>query len=394
MRILFLSPRFPYPPLKGEQLRTYQFIKNLKQMGNQVILVTFFREQDRPYLPEMEKLCTEMHLIRIPPWEKAMNFFWVLFSGIPLQTFPFFSKEAQKTIGLLIKQHKVDVVQIELIRMAHYLRDLVGFPVVLDLVDSLALNMRRRFERENLILKMPFYLEWRKMQAYEGKICREAEKLLVVSGSEKAAVGGGSKIAIVPVGVDLKTIKPEAQKPRVPGRIIFTGNLSYFPNSDAVKYFMKNVFPLIKKRRPDAVFCVVGANPPKWLKRLHNGRDVLITGSVKDIYEHIKTAAVSVAPLRSGTGMQIKVIEALACRTAVVATNLAIGGIKCEDGKHLLIADRPTEFAEKVTELLGNPQKAYKVAEAGFNLINQGYTWDKITEKLMEIYTSLTDMNL
>ena len=387
MKILFLTPRFPYPPLKGEQLRAYNFIKLLSQRGHEIFLLSFGDKNDELHIPRLRKYCGQIKLIRLSLAEKALNFVKCFISRYPMQLFPFFSKKMSAEISCILEDNKIDLAQIELVRMAHFSGYFKKTPVVLDLVDCLALNMQRRHQKEKHFKKAAFYLEWGRMKRYEDHILSGKGRFLVVSNAEKKALGGKNNIDVIPVGIDVpKAASPLSKKMN---KIIFTGNMSYFPNKNAVKHFIKHIFPLIKKEIPSAEFHIVGANPPKKILSLHNGKDIFVHGFVENMSDHIRTSCVAVAPLTTGTGIQIKVLEAMACEVPVVATSCAVQGIDCENGKHVLVADEPKAFAQRVIELMKNEAERIKLASKALQLIKDEYNWTKITDKLTSVYHSV-----
>lgn len=304
-----------------------------------------------------------------------------------MQLFPFFSKRMTEEVDNIVKDNAIDLVQIQLVRMAHYIECFKDIPVVLDLVDCLALNMKRRHQKERHIKKAAFFLEWGRMKKYEDEVLSGRGRFLVVSKAEKEALGNKENIEVIPVGIDLP--KGAGLLPRNRNKIIFTGNMSYFPNGNAVAYFIRHISPLIKNQISSAEFHIVGANPSKKILGFHNGKDIFVLGFVENMFDHIRSSCVSVAPLTTGTGIQNKVLEAMACEVPVVATSCAVQGIDCEKDKHVLVADDPEEFAERVVELMNDPEKRNKITAAALELIKDKYNWSKITDRLISIYERL-----
>ncbi len=385
MKILFLTPRFPYPPLKGEQVRAYNFIKNLSDLGHEIYLLSFCNDNDKGFVSELEKYCKKVICVKVSPLEKILSFIFCLFKGYPIQIFPFFSRNMENQIRQLVQTDKFDIIQIELIRMAHFKNSFRDIPVVIDLVDCLGLNMKRRFEKENILRRIAFYFEWKRMERYERKIVSTNGKYLVVSKAEKNAFDNNKKIEVLPIGIEIidNSVFSKNQN-----KIVFTGNMAYFPNNLAVKYFVKNIFPLIKNQNSLAEFHIVGANPSKKICKMHNGKDIFVHGFVENMFDQIKSACVSVAPLTTGTGVQIKVLEAMASGTPVVATSFAVQGIECESEKHLFVRDDPQSFSQAVIDLMKNEKKREKISSEALKLIKEKYNWRKIVEKLIEIYSS------
>ena len=181
---------------------------------------------------------------------------------------------------------------------------------------------------------------------------------------------------------------PRSTTPIDPGTILFFGAINYFPNADGVTYFVDEVFPRIRDRRPDATFRVLGPGAgPDVLARRGNGVDIV--GMVDDVNPHIDRAAVVVVPLRIGGGTRLKIVEALAKGKAVVSTKLGAEGIDVVDGEHLLLADDPRDIADRVEQVLGDPELARRLGDAGRQLAEERYSWSVVTNRLEQFFDEL-----
>jgi glycosyltransferase involved in cell wall biosynthesis len=188
-------------------------------------------------------------------------------------------------------------------------------------------------------------------------------------------------VDVVPNGVDAGRLAQVTGEPE-PGRLLFTGTLDYAPNADAVRWFSDEVLPLVRARRPDARLTVVGRNPPADVRALDRDGAVEVTGWVDDLAPYQRAAAVTVAPLRSGGGTKLKVLEALAAGRPLVATPIAAEGIDITDGRHLLVRDDAAGFAEAVVELLDDRDRAGALAAAGRELVAQRYDWSVLADAM------------
>lgn len=386
MKILYLAPRFPYYPLKGDQLRDYNQIKLLSKK-HEITLVTFqaadTKEED---IKHMQQYCR----LELVFWNKIRSHLNVLrgsLSRLPLQVGYFTLPAMSDIIKHLLKHNRYDLIHVHLARMAEYVKDHQGIPKVLDLMDAFSLNMRNRAKREKLLFKVVSKVEELRMKNYEKTLCQKFDKVLVVSERDRAALEVQENVSILPLGVDLR--KPKENK-RYRYDLIFTGNMGYFPNQDAVLWFVKEVFPLILKKMPQLNFAIVGDNPSQKIKKLASER-IKVTGFVPSVYDYLAQARLAVAPLRSGSGMQIKVLEAMAAGCPVVATRYVSEGIAhASEGKEIFIApDDAQQFADKVVQVLQNNSLCQQVAKTALNLIEEKYTWNRVVFMLDRIYTEL-----
>jgi glycosyltransferase involved in cell wall biosynthesis len=187
-------------------------------------------------------------------------------------------------------------------------------------------------------------------------------------------------------GVDLQRFQftPDGHQGKT---LVFTGNMSYFPNVNAVTWFANEVFPLIKAAVPDVRFFVVGTNPHPTIQALAQ-RDpaITVTGHVQNMQDYLATATIAVVPMRAGSGMQFKVIEAMACGTPVIVTPYALGGIDVAHEQHLLVAATANEFATQVTRLLQDADLRLRLAHAARQLVVDNYTWERVVSDLEMVY--------
>jgi glycosyltransferase involved in cell wall biosynthesis len=187
---------------------------------------------------------------------------------------------------------------------------------------------------------------------------------------------------VVPNGVDLEHFQP-TDRPRDPTSIVFTGSIDYRPNTDAVTYFVREIFPQIIQGHPDATFMVVGMRPPEQVKSLA-GRNVIVTGQVPDVRPYLARASVVIAPLRMGSGTRLKLLGAMAMGAAVVSTTLGCEGLAVRGGEHLLVADQPHLFARDVVRLLNDPGLASELGRQGRALVEREYGWASAAQRLDE----------
>jgi glycosyltransferase involved in cell wall biosynthesis len=234
-------------------------------------------------------------------------------------------------------------------------------------------------------MKWLFQLETRRMARYEQKLAHSFDQQIVSSPLDKEAIGASETLHVIPNGVNIEDF-PYTENGREDSVIIFTGRMGYFPNAEAAVYFATRVFPLILKQKPDARFLIVGADPPCRVRRLARFPGVEVTGFVLRIQDYLSRAAVFVAPMQAGTGIQNKVLEAMASGVPVVATPYALGGVEAIDGEHLLVAADACGLADQVVRLLRDPTLRRRLARNARQLVEEKYTWERSVAMLEEVY--------
>lgn len=384
MRILFLTPRLPYPPVKGDKSIPFHRIKYLSQR-HEIILLSFIESEEKlRYLPHLDTYCSRVETVLLPPYRSYLNVLRGILSDIPLQVSYYSSAIMRERLEVILSQEEFDLVHAVLLRSAKYLMGNRSLPKVVDLIDALSLNMERRYQAERGVKRVLFKEEWRRVRKFEREVCRNFDKAVVVSHVDRKAIGE-ENVQVVPLGVDSAVFKPPSKKPE-PNVVIFTGNLGYFPNIEAVSYFAEDILPLVAQRIPEVRFLVVGANPSPQITRLDKHPNILVTGTVDSVADHLRKASVAVCPMKSGSGMQFKLLEAMACGVPVVATSVALEGIEVAPGEHVLLADSDEAFAAHVVTLLKDAETRVALARSARRLVERRYSWELSGAQLEHIY--------
>jgi len=234
-------------------------------------------------------------------------------------------------------------------------------------------------------------LEELRVRKYETEILKHFAVGTMVSAFDRdylLALDNSLNLEIVPMGVDLEYFQPSNVQYRP--QLLFTGTMNYFPNYDAVWYFYHKIFPYIKQTRPDVTFYVVGNYPPPKLKRLESNRDIVVTGHVPETRPYFAQSAVFVSPLRGGSGIQVKNLEAMAMGVPVVTTSVGAAGIEAKVGHDLIVADEPKEFADKVIQLLDDQELRREIGQNGRRLVEEKYNWPDVVRRLDKIYEQIS----
>lgn len=387
MKILFLANRVPYPPYRGDKLKIFNLARRLKDR-HELHLLTFAQTQeDLTYKAELEKIFKEVHFVYLPKWKSAINCLGGALSNVPLQVLYFKSAELQKQLDSMLTEHHYDAVHVQHLRMSPYLAGRKDIPRILDLPDAFSLYWERRKAVKRGFLTTIFEnMEQNRVLHYE-KVLDEYNLALTCSAEDLAYLEKTHKtgnLRLLPNGVDLQTFSAHSHDYSHNSTILFTGNMDYAPNVDAVDYFAETVFPFIRAKVPGVKFVIAGQRPVKKVLDLVCD-DVVVTGFVKDLAAMYNTASVVVAPLRFGAGTQNKVLEAMAMGVPVVCSNIGFKGLGIESGQGAIMQTDPERFANSVIELLSSEAMRKSVGQEGMRVIRENFDWD-IVAKMLEGY--------
>jgi sugar transferase (PEP-CTERM/EpsH1 system associated) len=373
MKVLFLVTRLPVPPWRGDQVRAYHQLRLLARRHAITCCALVLRPPPAHLRAEVEALGVRLEVVPLgiagagPSLARAL-----LGDQRPLQVLLYARRGARRRVQRLIASGGFDVVHAQLVRAAAYLPP--DGPAVVDLIDALSENFARRARSEHWPMAMLAAWEAARLRRCEAALTARVP-CLVVSARERAALGGGPLLRVVPNGVDT-TAFAYRDHGRPPARIVFGGNLGYFPNVDAATWLVRDILPRVRRTLPAAEVRLVGARPARTVRALTGTPQVSLAAAVPAMAAELGAATVAVIPLRAGSGLQNKVLEAMAVGTPVVATSQAAAGLEVVAGQHLLIADDAEGLARATVELLGDPARARALAHAARALVERRYRWE------------------
>ena len=382
MNILVLTPYIPYPPNFGGSVRIFHLIRQLARWHN-VHLLSFREERGAGDPKGLEPICKSVTLIPRYVANKRRQQFTSLLSTRSFQWKFHHSDALQVALDRLVREQTIDLILVEFSQMAGY-QFPTGVPVVLDEHNVEFDLLDRMAARESSVVRKFFNsVEAKKFRREEIAACRVAALTLVTSERDGDLLRQHAprlRTATITNGVDCDQFARPAG-PRKPDTAVFVGATHYFPNEEGVLYFLREVFPRIKEKQSRFRFTVVGGKPPMSIVQLQSDA-VQVTGYVNDVRPFMWESSVFVVPLRMGGGTRFKIVEAFAAGIPVVSTRLGAEGIPVEDGRELLLADTPAEFAAAVLRVLANPGLAESLAQAGHEYVRRNFDWSVIGEKL------------
>jgi len=331
MRIFILLSRIPYPLEKGDKLRAFNQIKVLSQKHEIILcaLNTLRKADKQKAFESLQPYCRSVNFIDLPLSGRIFNVLKAFFTRLPLQVGLFFNRRAEKRINNLIKEYQPDHLYGQLVRVAPYLVRQPG-KKTLDYQDAFAYGLKRRVDRSYFPLKTILKLEYKRLSRFERKMFDAFDLKTIISEQDRNLIDhpGKAKIKIIKNGVDFDFFVPRSEAKK--HDIVFTGNMNYPPNVDAARFLIKEIMPLVWAERPETKVLIAGANPHSKVKQL-KGKNVTISGWVDDIRDCYNVSRVFVAPMRLGTGLQNKLLEAMALKIPAVTTPLANAALNATD---------------------------------------------------------------
>lgn len=372
MKILYITHKVPYPLSDGGKLRAFHHIKHLADKHEVVSLSFVKSSEELKGIRELEKYC-KVETVKLSYLRSLFSSFIGLLSTEPLRVWYLKSRGMKRKAKELCKW--ADVVIVQALRMEQYGCE----GNIIDIVDTPSLQIRRAIKHEGFMWRMIWRLELPRILRLEKLMAKKYNRVLVASEADRKALRIGE---VLKNGTGITDIRRNVEQ----NSIMFLGNMEYQPNIDAVEYFLKNIFPSIIREVKDVKFYIVGKNPEKILQ--YRSRNVIVTGFVEDIAEYFAKSKVFVAPLRLGSGIQNKILEALNYEVPVVTTSIVNAGVECVDGKHLYVCDNAELFAKRTIELLQNDKLCDTISKAGKDFLKDNYSWQKIYDQLDNVLTS------
>jgi sugar transferase (PEP-CTERM/EpsH1 system associated) len=382
LRILFLSQRVPYPPNRGDKITTWRLVDRMRR-SHEVTCVAFAHDRDDILAArELDAMGIPTLPIRYHDRWKRLRSTPLLLSGTPLTLGVYGSRRLQATVDRLMPQ--MDLAYAYSSSMGAFLEKHADKPRIMHLGELDSDKWRQYPERVGFPMNLIYRREARTLLEFERRIATTFSENVLCTPVEQAIFREripGASSTVLRNGVDLAYYKPTGSAPWL-GHIVFTGVMNYYPNVDACTFFVNEIFPIVQREFPNAKFTIVGSNPSPEIHKLGRTIGVSVTGYVADTRKILRTAAVSVAPLRIARGIQNKVLEALAMGVPVVATNSAAQGVAGGAGRDYLVADDAASFAEAVCKLLRDPEEAQEQGMRGRRFVEDTYDWEVVFEPL------------
>ncbi|HNZ42443.1 MAG TPA: glycosyltransferase [Bacteroidales bacterium] len=392
MKLFVLLSRVPYPLEKGDKLRAFHHLRCLSKYYD----IHLFCLNDTKLHPQaIEKLslyCKSITIAHLGKKDIYAGLFSALFSGIPFQSGYFFNKKIKKQILAKIQEINPDHIFCQLIRVTEYVKEL-NIPKTLDYQDVFSTGYQRLSTKSSFFMKPLLRIESKRVDKYEKYIFDKFDNKLIISQPDRDAITHAQKneIHVIPNGVDTEYFKPVDLNKEFD--ILFTGNMNYKPNVDGVEYLVKNVLPLLKKKLPAVKILIAGADPHKRVLKLASD-DVTVSGWVEDMRDCYAKSRIFVAPMQIGTGLQNKLLEAMAMKLPCVTSGLANNALQATEDSEILVGYSPEDYADKIVMLLKDREVYNRIANGGYNFILKNYDWETQAERIHGLISGEANMKV
>ena len=385
MKVFFLLPRVPYPTEKGDKLRAYNHLKQLSK-NHEVILCAL--NDDVLHEDAINVLSQYAKSVYILPISKSVIFFNLIktvFTNKPFQVGYFYNKVIAGKIQSIIDFHKPDHIFCQLVRVAEYVRN-SPIPKTLDYQDVFSKGVERRLSTSPFYTKPFLKIEYQRLLKYEHDIFDLFDNKVIISVPDRDLIPHPEreKIVVVRNGVDTSFFKPIEQEKEYD--LLFTGNMGYPPNINAAEYLARKILPKIIQQKPDITLLIAGASPHLRVSVLKS-EHIDVTGWVPDMRECYASAKIFIAPMQIGTGLQNKLLEAMAMQIPCITSPLANQALQAKENIEILIAETPEEYLKHILMLLNDPELARKIALKGYEFVLNNFSWEKESEKIDALIT-------
>lgn len=412
MRVLCLTQIIPYPPDSGPKIKTWHVLCYLSEQGHEITLASFVRTEEQVYVPELKRVCAQVYTVPMRR-SKFKDVIYLLNSQLSQRPFLIERddlREMRNLVDGLLRNEEFDYALADQLSMTQFLipkhANGKGLP-------GLARRPERIFDAHNAVWTIvermrqatPWFLqpvvrvEAQRVKRYEAMLVRDFEHTLAVTTIDEQdllnaveemmpgqAQACAEKITVIPIAVDTARLAPVQRQPGSTN-ILTLGTLYYPPNADGIRWFASEVFPLITRQMPEATLTILGKNPPPDFFQMaaENPGKITVTGYVPELNPYLEKAALMVIPVRAGSGMRVRILEALAQAMPLVTTTVGLEGIDAQHGEEVLVADTPDDFAAAVIRLIGDTELQKKLAQNGRRLAETAYDWRIVLKKLNQV---------
>lgn len=393
MKVLLATSRYPWPPRRGDQMRTVQQLDFLSEAHEVTLLTPAPGPGAPPPPPDLRVRLETYRLHRGPSF--VPGFGRALVKNLPLQSGLFYQPELGRRLRELAAQADLGILQ--LVRLAIHLEDFGRTPLLVDFIDSLSLSFSLRADVDRLWLRPALRLEAHLLALWERRLIERAGRVMVVCERDRQALENrlppelAAKVAVVRLAIRERRLEQleAADLAKIPpgeGPVLaMTGNLGYFVNADAIRWWLKEVWPVLRKVRPGLRVVVVGDRPAPGLRKAIQEAGVTLIEGPRDLRAVLANATLALAPMRCGAGVPIKVLEAWSVGVPVVATPWAVAGTSGKQGEDFrIVGQHPIEWVQAILALLDDPAERRRLAGNGRRRLASDYSRDEVRRQLLE----------
>ena len=395
MRILWAKTDFLHPTTRGGQIRTLEMLRELHKR-HEIHYVAFDNAQNPEGLARSSEYCTKAYPIQHRVVSKrSPEFLLQLASGLfekhPVAGTRYRSRAMHHEIARLLATQRFDAKVCDFLAPSINIDSLCGWVLFQHNVETIIWERHAQTGRTPLH-RAYFQSQARRMFDWEKCACNASSHVIAVSAVDEKIMRdrfGTRSISAVGTGVDLDYFAPPEK--RIPQfDFVFVGSMDWMPNVDGIEWFLAEVFPKILLAKPDARVAIVGRNPPASIMAKGDQRNITVTGTVPDVRPFLWQSAISIVPLRVGGGTRLKIFEAMAAGTPVIATTIGAEGLPARHGKTIRIANTAQDFATECSNLLVNASERVQLSHAAFEMVHANFSWERVTREFEEVLLTTT----
>lgn len=389
LKILYITHRVPYPPIKGDKIRSFNTIKYLTRFHTVDLICMTDKPEERRCEAHLKKYCRKVAIVPFRKLRATIDGIFYLIRGRTISEGYHYNKNFIEKLDAWLDEVKYDAIIVfssfmgEHIRLRSQRKRIDRTTrLIMDFCDVDSDKWNQYYQKSWFPSNLIYRIESKRLFEYEKVINRVFDHSVFISLKEvelfRKLAPKAMNISVIPNGVDAEYFYPQKGAPdklSASPVIMFVGAMDYFANIEGVKWFCRKILGKIRAEFPSLKFFIVGQNPIPSVKRLEKIGGVEVTGYVKDTRHYYQNSELCVVPLRIARGVQNKVLEAMAMKMAVVTTSAAVQGIDVVPGKHLMLADNSEEFSKIVLELLKDPQRREELGAAARKFIETEYVW-------------------
>jgi polysaccharide biosynthesis protein PslH len=399
MKILLLTRAVPYPPDSGPKIKTYHLLRYLASRHEVTLVSLSHHADDHALVPQLRELCAAVHLV---PHQRSVAQCLLSVGRSLVRGQPYSIEcDLNQAMANFVEQlvfaaastgKPYDLVHADQLSMAQYAARL-PIPRLLDMHTVMSASYARLSSEQPPLKRLLYAREARLLRRYEAALCQEFEAITVVSEDDRQwlleAQPHSAEISIVPIGIDVASLPPVERDLRKP-TVLSLASMDWLPNLDGALWFARTIYPLVRRAVPEARLFVCGPfRNPEVAALADSATQIEVTGYVSDPQPYLEQASCLIVPQRGGGGLQVKILEALARGVPVVATSLGCKGIDLVDGRHVLMADTASEFADAVSLLLQEPEFGCQLARAGQQQVLERYDWRAVYPAIEYTYNRM-----
>lgn len=394
MKILAILFRVPFPLKDGGAIALYNLVKGLSEQGHELTILSY--NTTKHYVNPLPQEITSLGKVitvdidnRIKPIKALLN----LFGSQSYHVERFITDEFSKTLQEILEKETFDVIHFDGLFTSMYLETAKKYasktPCALRQHNVEHQIWERVAEGAKGLKKWYLTILASRLKKYEQSVLPQFDTIVPITAIDAQSFKkmGVKKQYVLPVGVDTNRFESKLNPDRK--SVFHLGSLDWMPNQEGVKWFVELVWPLVLKEEPEASFYIAGRDIPDWIKAYHGKNKVYIAGEVESASDFMNSKEIMIVPLKSGSGMRVKIIEGFAARKAIVSTAVGAEGINYEKGTHIEIADSEKEFASKILILLNNEPKIKELGEQAFELVKKEYSNAATVKGLVGYYSEL-----